>query len=126
MYREFRYIVHMKSKLIQGSLETIILELISRQGEMYGYEIVQKVTDLSNGGINITEGALYPALHKMTDKDLLQTEIRSIGNRKRKYYRLTHKGKELTAEKVSQMKTFIENLNSIFNPQIATYGIAKN
>lgn len=115
----------MNSKLFQGSLETIILELLSRQGEMYGYEIVQKVTEISEGGINITEGALYPALHRLSDNEYVQTEIRSIGNRKRKYYRLTTKGKEQSVEKVSEMKSFIEHLNLIFNPQLSSYGTSK-
>ena len=116
----------MNSKLFQGSLETIILELLSRQGEMYGYEIVKKVIDISNGGIKITEGALYPALHKLSDQEFVQTEIRSIGNRKRKYYRLTEKGKKQTSEKVIQMKSFIDHLNLIFNPQLSTYGTSAN
>ncbi len=114
----------MNSKLFQGSLETIILHLLSRHGEMYGYEIAQKVKSISDGGISITEGALYPALHKLSDQDFVQTDIRSIGNRKRKYYRLTEKGKEQTIEKVSQMKSFIDHLNLIFHPQLKTYGIA--
>lgn len=115
----------MNPKLFQGSLETIILELLSRQGEMYGYEIVQKVSEISKGGIQITEGALYPALHKLSDKEFVQTEIRSIGNRKRKYYRLTKKGKAQTVEKVSQMKSFIDHLNLIFNPQLSSYGTSE-
>lgn len=107
----------MNSKLFRGSLDTIILELLNRNGEMYGYEITQKVKEISKGDVKITEGALYPALHKLHAKGLLSTDVRSIGNRKRKYYDLTKSGKEEVVEQVSEMKSYIENLNLIFNLQ---------
>lgn len=116
----------MKSKLFRGSLDTIILELLTRKGEMYGYEIAQKVKEISSGELKITEGALYPALHKMEQKGFLSTEVRSIGNRKRKYYTLTEKGKTETVEQVSEMKSFIENLNLIFNPKLSSYVLRKS
>jgi DNA-binding PadR family transcriptional regulator len=51
-------------KLYKGSLQTIILRLLESNDKMYGYEITQKVKELTNGELHITEGALYPALHK--------------------------------------------------------------
>lgn len=119
------YIRNMKSKLFRGSLDTIILELLTRKGEMYGYEITQKVKEISRGEMKITEGALYPALHKLEEKGFLTTEVRSIGNRKRKYYTLTEKGKAETVEQVSEMKSFITNLNLIFNPKLSSYALRK-
>lgn len=108
----------MNAKLFRGSLDTIILELLNRNGEMYGYEITQKVKEISKGEVKITEGALYPALHKLQKKGLLKTQVRSIGNRMRKYYTLTDTGKEEVVEQVSAMKSYINNLNLIFNPQL--------
>lgn len=119
------YIWIMKSKLFRGSLDTIILELLTRKSEMYGYEIAQKVKDISKGNVKITEGALYPALHKLEQKGFLSTEVRSIGNRKRKYYTLTEKGKTETVEQVSEMRSFIDNLNLIFNPKLSSYVLRK-
>lgn len=115
----------MNSKLFRGSLDTIILELLSRHKEMYGYEITRKVKEISTGELKITEGALYPALHKLEGKGLLTTEVRSIGNRRRKYYSLTEQGKKETVTQVSEMKNFIEHLNLIFNPQTTTYALRK-
>ena len=119
------YIWGMNSKLFRGSLDTIILELLNRSGEMYGYEITQKVKEISKGDLKITEGALYPALHKLHAKGLLSTDVRSIGNRKRKYYNLTEKGKEEVVEQVSEMKSYIQNLNQIFNPQLNFNGFKR-
>ena len=125
IHKIIMYICSMNSKLFRGSLETIILELLNRYGQMYGYEITQKVKELSDGDIMITEGALYPALHKLERKNLLSSQIESIGNRKRKYYSLTETGKKETQVQVSEMQNFITNLNLIFNPQLTSYAISK-
>ena len=57
-------------KLYKGSLQTIILKLLENQEKMYGYEITQKVKDITQGALTITEGALYPALHKLEAEGL--------------------------------------------------------
>jgi len=59
-------------KLYRGSLSTIILKLLGDNGRMYGYEITQKVKALTAGELQITEGALYPALHKLEAAGHLQ------------------------------------------------------
>jgi len=53
------------SELIKGTLKTIILKLLSEEKRMYGYEITQKVKELTGGKIQLTEGALYPTLHAL-------------------------------------------------------------
>ena len=55
----------MDSELIKGTLSLIILSLLSRRA-MYGYEITQKVKEITDGKILLKDGSLYPALHKMT------------------------------------------------------------
>ena len=73
------------SELLKGTLQTIILKVLSDHGRMYGYEITQKVRDLSDETIQLTEGSLYPALHKLEAEGLLKTEVEYAGKRKRKY-----------------------------------------
>lgn len=62
-------------KLYKGSLQTIILKLLEKQDKMYGYEITRKVKELTKGELKITEGALYPALHKLEAEGLLDVKI---------------------------------------------------
>jgi DNA-binding PadR family transcriptional regulator len=50
--------------LIRGTLTPIILRLLHPDGKMYGYEICQKVKQLTDGSLLIREGSLYPALHR--------------------------------------------------------------
>lgn len=106
------------SKLLRGSLDTIILKLLDEQNEMYGYEITQKVKELTSGEIKITEGALYPALHRLEGKGILTTEVRSVGNRMRKYYSLTESGKKEVTTQLNAMSEFFYSLNLILNPKI--------
>ena len=106
-------------KLLRGSLDTIILKLLDEHDEMYGYEITQKVKELTVGEMKLTEGALYPALHRLEGKGVLTTEVRNIGNRMRKYYRLTQTGKTEVTVRMEAMQDFITNINLILNPKIA-------
>ncbi len=77
------------SELIKGTLKTIILKLLSDSDKIYGYEITQKVKELTDSKIVITEGALYPFLHQPEEKGVITTETVNIGKLIRKYYTLT-------------------------------------
>ncbi len=107
-------------KLYKGSLQTIILKLLEDQNKMYGYEITQKVKEITAGKLKITEGALYPALHKLEADGLLEVEVRSIGNRLRKYYRLTESGTQETRSKMAELEDFISTMQNLMNPQISS------
>ena len=107
-------------KLLRGSLDTIILKLLSEQQEMYGYEITQKVKDLTKNQIKLTEGALYPALHRLESKGILTTEMRNIGNRLRKYYRLTESGKKEVDTSLASFNTFVDTMKALLAPSSIT------
>ena len=67
------------SQLYKGSLNTIIMKLLEENGKMYGYEITQKVKAITQGELNITEGALYPALHKLEAEGISRCRNRKGG-----------------------------------------------
>lgn len=98
------------SELIKGTLKTIVLKLLSQTNQMYGYEITQKVKELTSDRIQITEGALYPTLHALEKEGFVTTEIVNIGKRVRKYYTLTPKGKLKATEKVNEFAEFIDTM----------------
>jgi DNA-binding PadR family transcriptional regulator len=107
------------SKLYKGSLQTIILKLLEENYKMYGYEITQKVKTITKGELNITEGALYPALHKLESEGYLDVEVVNIGNRMRKYYKLTEQGTKETANRLSELQEFIKNMQQIVKPKFS-------
>ena len=105
------------SGLYKGSLTTIILKLLNESDKMYGYEITQRVKELTKGKLKITEGALYPSLHKLEAEGILEVEVVKVDNRLRKYYRLTEKGTCETVNKLSELEEFIMTLQGIINPK---------
>ncbi|MBX2840649.1 MAG: PadR family transcriptional regulator [Flammeovirgaceae bacterium] len=100
-------------ELLKGTLRTIILNLLSGNGKMYGYEITQKVKELSDGKIQLTEGALYPTLHKLEAEGFLTTETMNIGKRVRKYYTLTETGSEKSASKIREFSDFVATMQTV-------------
>src|ERR1051326_4841070 len=92
------------SELIKGTLKTIVLKLLSDHKKMYGYEITQRVKELTEDKIQITEGALYPTLHALEADGLVTTEVEYIGKRVRKYYSLSPAGKAAGREKLKKLK----------------------
>lgn len=102
-------------ELLKGTLKTIILKLLAEHGRMYGYEITQKVKALSAGQLVLTEGALYPTLHKLEAEGFLQTEKVHIGKRVRKYYSLTPSGNQATTNKVREFESFINTMKVVLD-----------
>lgn len=84
---------------------------------MYGYEITQKVKALTKGELHITEGALYPALHKLEALGLLDVEVAKVDNRLRKYYRLTEQGEKETLSRLAELEEFIRSMEQLLNPK---------
>ena len=106
-------------ELLKGTLKTIILRLLSENGRMYGYEITQKVRELTDGKIVLTEGALYPTLHKLEADGMLVTETRNIGKRVRKYYSVTNMGNEKAKTMSNEFVEFVQTMLLLLNPQFA-------
>ena len=106
-------------ELLKGTLQTILLKVLKDHGKMYGYEIAQRVKELSDGRILLTEGALYPSLHKLEAEGLLKTETVMMGKRVRKYYILTPEGKSLVKERVSEFVEFIRTMGNVLQVEIS-------
>jgi len=100
--------------LYKGTLQNIILKLLAKEVKMYGYQMTQRAKELTKGELEMTEGALYPILHKLESDGIIESEVQNINGRDRKYYLLTEKGKRRQAEQEAEMKSYILNLNTIF------------
>lgn len=101
--------------LYKGTLQNIILKLLTKEVKMYGYQMTQRAKELTQGHLEMTEGALYPILHKLESEGIIVSEIQHINGRDRKYYLLTEKGKRQQQLYEEEMKSYIFNLNTIFN-----------
>ncbi len=102
--------------LVAASLKPFILSILA-EGESYGYEIIQRVHDLTDGHLQWTTGTLYPLLHSLENQGKLEAVWRDAeSGPRRKYYRLTPKGeKALAAEKLQWLRVH-EALLDLWGP----------
>ncbi|MCI0638316.1 MAG: PadR family transcriptional regulator [Gemmataceae bacterium] len=103
----------MDTELVKGTLSLLILSLLSRKS-MYGYEIAATVHKDTDGAFTWREGSLYPNLHKLEADGLIvgEWEEKETG-RKRRYYRITSKGRAALREKKQSWQELYEAVNRI-------------
>ncbi len=82
-----------KSDLPQGTLDLLILKIIAL-GPVHGYAIAQRLEQVSRGVVQVPQGSLYPALHRLENRGLLAADWEDTeSGREAKFYRLTRKGR---------------------------------
>lgn len=87
-----------QADLLPGTLDLLILKAVSL-GELHGYGVLLRIQQISNGALQIEQGALYPALYRLEHQGLLETEWgTSDNNRRAKFYRLTAGGRRRLRE----------------------------
>lgn len=117
IHRYPMYYCTMYSKeLLRGTLNTLILQVLRQNGRMYGYEIAQKVKEMSNETILLKEGSLYPLLHKLEAEGHVTVQDEHIGKRLRRYYLLTERGKNESALQASELRAFLETIRRFIDP----------
>src|SRR2546426_12844193 len=91
-----------KSDLPQGTLDLLILKVVAL-GPVQGYAIAQRLQQVSRDVVQVPQGSLYPALHRLENRGLLSADWKETETgREAKFYRLTRKGKaQLEAEAAS-------------------------
>ena len=104
------------SNIRKGSVKLSLLSLINERG-MYGYEIIRELKKRTNGVLVLKEGNTYQALHKFESENLLESFWKEVepGVPKRKYYKITKKGKENLNEMIKEWKKFSSSLNNLLN-----------
>ena len=93
-----------KADLPQGTLDMLILKIVAA-GPVHGYAIARRIQEISRAVLQIQQGSLYPALHRLENRKLLKAEWRpSETGREEKFYRLTSRGRrQLDAEEQEWM-----------------------
>ena len=82
-----------RSDIPQGTLDLLILKVVA-PGPIHGYGVAQRLQQLSRDVLQVTQGSLYPALHRLENRGLLASEwTQSDTGREAKFYRLTPKGR---------------------------------
>lgn len=104
--------------LVAASATPMVLGILA-EGQSYGYAILRRINDLSEGELDWTEGLLYPLLHRLERLGYLESYWQSVtGERKRKYYRITEKGLAEMAEQRRQWDAVVDTLEKIWHDRV--------
>lgn len=99
-------------ELSKGSHELILLKLLSRR-DMYGYQLIQEMALLSEDVFRMSQGSLYPFLHALEDRGLIDSYARAENGRERRYYRLTTAGRRALEDKERQWAVYVRAMGRI-------------
>jgi PadR family transcriptional regulator PadR len=95
-----------RGQLLKGTTTLLVLTVL-RDGELYGYEIAQRIRERSGGAFVPSEGALYPALHALEAGGALDATWRdSDRGPRRRYYKITKTGTRMLEEHASEWTSF--------------------
>ncbi len=104
---------NLKADIPQGTLDMLILKVVA-DGPIHGYAIAQRIQDISREVLQVQQGSLYPALHRLENRKLLRAEWKATDTgRDAKFYRLTAKGRthlESEAESWAHLRDAIERI----------------
>ena len=98
-------IVKVSRELLKGSTSMLVLSLLESEN-MYGYQMIKKLSEKSKNIFEFQEGTLYPILHTLEEKNFISSYWDNTGSKKRKYYTITKEGKKHLKEKKKEWKTF--------------------
>ena len=92
----------MKDQLL-GKLDLLVLRVLACGESMHGYAIAERIEQISNNVLQVGEGSLYPALHRMDEAGWIRSEWGpSDNNRRARYYRISAAGRRQLAEEESE------------------------
>lgn len=102
--------------LVAASATPLVLGILAEDASSYGYAILKRIRELSDGNMEWTDGMLYPLLHRLERLGHVQSSWRtSDQGRRRKHYALTEAGREALADRQSQWAVVSEALDRVWN-----------
>jgi transcriptional regulator len=99
--------------LLKGTLDVLVLKALS-WGPMHGFEIATWLDDRSRGSLEVDDGALYYALHRMEERGLIASDWRvTDNNRRARYYRMRSAGRAHLREQAANLQRYARTLTAI-------------
>lgn len=106
------------NKFLSGTLNTIVLALLQESGRMYGYEICQKTKEKTDSAILLTEGAIYPTLHRLEKDGLINSSKEKVNGRTRKYYSINDSSIREIESQIDLLTQFTGHLRTLLKPSL--------
>jgi PadR family transcriptional regulator PadR len=106
-----------RDKLLQGTLDLLVLKTLSHNGVMHGFGIARYIQQVSNDALRVEEGSLYPALYRLELDDLVLSEWgHAPTGRKAKFYRLSPRGRKRLEAEESRWRRMVEAVGLVLKP----------
>jgi PadR family transcriptional regulator, regulatory protein PadR len=106
--------MHVAKDLVAASATPMVLGILALD-ESYGYAILKQINEVSGGELAWTDGLLYPLLHRLERLGYVESSWRTtLGGRRRKYYRITGRGRAELAEQRRQWATVVHALDNLW------------
>ena len=103
-------------ELLQGTLDLLILKTLALE-PMHGWGIAQRIQQVSQDALQVGQGSLYPALHRIEDRGWIASFWgTSENNRKARYYRLTPAGRSQLTHEMSKWERVVRAVNQVLRP----------
>jgi len=103
-----------KSDSLQGSLDLLVLTILSRRPRLHGYAIMSAIQSMSGEVLRVEEGSLYPALHRMEEAGWIHANwITKDNGRRARMYELTAAGKKQLGAEESRWQTVTSAINRV-------------
>jgi transcriptional regulator len=104
------------AEIVRGTLDLLILRAVS-WGPVHGYSVARWIAQATSDTLNIEEGTLYPALHRLHERGLIAAEWGlSENNRRARYYRLTPEGRRQLRNEESVWRRYAEAVFKVLEP----------
>jgi len=105
------------NRLLQGTLDLLVLKSLSRNGVMHGFGIARFIQQVSRDALKVEEGSLYPALYRLELDDLVLSEWgHAASGRRAKYYRLSPRGRKHLEAEESRWLRMVEAIGLVLDP----------
>lgn len=104
----------MKRETLKGHLDLLLMAVVSA-GAAHGYSIGRRLADASGGALKLPQGTLYPALHRLESRKLLESSWDRVGGRRRRVYNLTPAGEEALAQERLEWGSFARVVESVLD-----------
>lgn len=107
---------------MKGHLELVLLGVISG-GSAHGYEVITRLRTRTGGALDLAEGAVYPALHRLEDLGLLTSEWHPVAGRRRRVYSMTSEGRRALSAKRREWRDLVQAVEAALEPGRRVAGV---
>ncbi|MDQ2747944.1 MAG: helix-turn-helix transcriptional regulator [Pseudonocardiales bacterium] len=106
----------MKTERVKGHLDLILLGTLSHSPG-HGYAVITALRERTDGALDLTEGSVYPALHRLEDLGLLTSQWQPVAGRRRRLYRVTTAGERALQSERRDWRVLVSAVEAVLRPR---------